>query len=252
MVVKYHSNIIKKRVIMVCNSEVILIGGSSSLCMAKKVYARRNKANARVLVIPTASGDNPDIVTEISGYLDEMQVDYSFLLLCTEEYTDVQIEKKVMSADIIYMPGGEEERMKREFSARGIDKMFLKLAKEGKTLFAGSSAGGMLLAEKSTFKYADSKEKMVFDGLGYAPVIFAPHYQMEEYKTFDECLKDLPEPEIAFAAGDDAGILCRPDGRFYTFFGGEGNPVWSFLPGENGERIRTEYPEGEDTEIKVK
>ena len=236
---------------MACNSEVILIGGSSSLCMAKKVYARRNKENARVLVIPTAGGDNPDVIAEITGYLEEMRADYSFLLLCTEEYTDAQIREKVLGADIIYMPGGDEAKMKREFELRGIDRMFAQLAEEGNVLFAGSSAGGMLLAEKSTFKYADAEEKMVFDGFGFAPVIFAPHYQMEEYKTFDECLGDVPEPAIAFAAGDDAGVLCRPDGKFYTFFGGEGNSVWSFIPGENGERIRKEYPEGGDTEIEV-
>ena len=129
----------------------------------------------------------------------------------------------------------------------GADEAVFDAARRGDVLLAGSSAGAMAFSHACPFVTPEGEVK-VFSGYGLVPVWYGPHYQMAEYKGFERGLAAQTEPPLGFASGDDAGLLCAPDGRFFTFFGSEGNSVWRFVRKDGGWACR-EFPEGGDLEI---
>lgn len=226
---------------IVCNSKVVLVGGSSSRTMAMRTCALCKDKNPHVVILPTARGDDQEIIDETYGFYSQFssQVDVIKLVKDTPAIDDVH--KKVLSADLIYVPGGSEYSIKEYWKKYGLDRLIYKVAETGNAVLVGSSAGAMSYSYASLFCDKEGTPR-TFLGYGLIPVFFTPHYQMQEYKGFDRCLEEKNENIPAFAAGDDAGILCTPDRRYYAFWGEENNSIWRFdLDISSGKWIRTEF-----------
>jgi len=233
---------------MKVNCPIILVGGSSSFEMARKcLHCAEDHLDLRgevphAAVVTTASDDNPDIIAEISGYLDDLPCTYDIILTVRETPSADELCERLERADVIYVPGGSEERIRRVWSENGADRALFDIAERGNVLLVGSSAGAMAFSHACPFVTPDGGTE-IFRGWGLVPVWYTPHYQMEEYRLgFDGGLAAQSDPPLAFASGDDAGVLRTPDGRFFTFFGGEGNPVWKYVF-EDGEWRGTEFPQ---------
>lgn len=232
---------------------VVLVGGSSSLVMCRRMieYARANvsagKEKPHVVCLPTASGDNPEITAEVSGYLDRLPCTYDMILAATAPAEPDETARRMEAADVVYVPGGSEQRIIDVWAKCGADEALFRIARRGSALIVGSSAGAMAWAHACPFVTEEGQIK-VFAGYGLVPVWYTPHYQMEEYKGFDAALAAQSDPPLGFASGDDAGILCTPDGRYFTFFGSEGNSVWRFTR-TGGGWTRDEFPEGADVPL---
>ena len=229
----------------ICRAKVVLVGGSSSRTMAYKTCKLCGEA-PRVVILPTARGDDPEIIEETVGFYDEFAKSVDVLKLVREKPSKEEVRDRIQAADLIYVPGGAMEPLIKRWSEYEAEKWILEAAAtEGKVL-VGSSAGAMAFSHTG---FEDYDGKYFVDGYDIVPVWFSPHYQMEEWKRFDQFLIPKTEPKLAFAAGDDAGVLYH-NGRYTAFFGEEGNSVWRFILNENTEAWdRTEFPADEDKGI---
>lgn len=222
-------------------AKIILVGGSSSLTMAKK-SCQLCKSDPRVVILPTARGDDPEIIEETYGFYSKFSSRVDVLKLVKEKPSVGEVKQRILSADLIYVPGGDAYDIRNVWAQTGAEDAILEAVEtEGKVL-VGSSAGAM------AFSLSCVEQGEKFSGYGIVPVWFTPHYQMEQYKRFDNFLNGKTYPTLAYAAGDDAGILCAPNGKYYTFFGEEGNSVWRFVFCD-GKWKREEFGPAEDHEI---
>jgi dipeptidase E len=119
------------------------IGELDTLSIDKKIVALVKKVKPKVLFIPTASND-------AEGYCDTFQKVYSvklhcqvdFLLLTKEKLTKKEIKQKILSADIIYVGGGDTLKMLKIWRKQNVDKILQQAYKKG-IILAGISAGAI-------------------------------------------------------------------------------------------------------------
>ncbi len=103
----------------------------------------RDKKNPKLLFIPTASSDSEIYWKHIQEYFGEfLKCKTDVLFLMTESLSPEQIRKKIVSADIIYVGGGNTLQMMRIWRSLGVDKL-LKAAYENGTVLCGISAGSI-------------------------------------------------------------------------------------------------------------
>ena len=109
--------------------KMVLVGGGEigrpgtsieTFSIDKEIVALSRKKNPKLLFIPTASGDAPGYVTVIERYFGEkLGCVVDTLLLYGKKINRSEIEKKILSADIVYVGGGNTLRMLRMWKKRG-------------------------------------------------------------------------------------------------------------------------------------
>lgn len=234
---------------IICNCQVVLVGGSSSRTMAMRTCALCEKEDPNVVILPTARGDDQEIIDETCGFYSQFSSNVDVIKIVKETPSKEEVRKKILAADLIYVPGGSEFSIKENWKKYALDKLIYEVAKKGHAVLVGSSAGAMNYSYASLFCDKNGNSK-TFLGYGIVPVFYAPHYQMEEYKGFDRVLAEKTENIPGFTLGDDAGILYTPDGKYYAFWGEEKNSVWRFdFDTATGKWSRTEFTPPEKVDI---
>lgn len=229
-------------------AKILLVGGSSSDTMAKKSCALCKK-KPHVVILPTARGDDPELIEETYGFYSKYAESVDVIKLISESPDMADVEKRMKKADLIYMPGGATSNIKENFAKYNADKFLIEAVQDKDKVIVGSSAGAMVLSYSCV--EVDCGNEYA-GGYQIIPAFFSPHYQLPDWKGFDEFLVSKSEPTLAFSAGDDAGVLFTPNGRYSTFFGEEGNSVWRFVYNKKtGEWDKTEFCQGLDEDITV-
>jgi dipeptidase E len=165
---------------------IVAIGGGEirtkgTAPIDREIIRLSNKRNPKLLFIPTASSDSEQYwgyVREYFGNFLKCETDALFLI--KEPLTKEEIQKKILSADIIYVGGGNTLRMMRLWRRLGVDKL-LKAAYENGTVLAGISAGSICWFDSghsdSMSFYNPGKWKYInVKGLGLIKGIHCPHY----------------------------------------------------------------------------
>ncbi len=203
---------------------IVAIGGGElkdleTLPIDRVIVRLSKKKRPRALFIPTASND-------AAGYWETFQFVYGeklgcetdVLFLIRERLSKKQIEEKVLSADIIYVGGGNTIRMLRIWKKYGVDKL-LRRAYEKGVILSGLSAGAI-----AWFRYGSSDSRrfmkngksveslMRVSALGLLPFTVSPHH-IREKKLRDPGIKEmmLRTPGIALALDDNSAILVQND-----------------------------------------
>ena len=175
--------------------KIVAIGGGEikdreTLKIDRFIVDLAGKSSPKALFVPTASGD-------AEGYCDTFDRIYGRLLGCRTGHLlllknkiDLEaIQDAILSADIIYVGGGNSLRMMRRWRQLGVDG-FLKSAGEQGTILAGLSAGAICWHE---WGHSDSRSftgksewpYIKVRGLGFIPGIFCPHLDAEQrHKPF--------------------------------------------------------------------
>lgn len=195
-------------------------GKLETLLIDKEIVRLTGKAHPRALFIPTASGD-------AEGYVANFEYVYGKKLGCKVDVLRVvksppaytEMEKKILSADIIYVGGGNTFRMIKCWRKHGIDKILRKAYDSGIVL-SGLSAGAVCW-----FRYANSdsskdwKHKpwayyLRVSGLGFVPATLSVHHIREKRKRITGIRRQMQRTPGVGIALDDCCALEIVDGEY--------------------------------------
>ena len=181
-----------------------------------------NKKNPKLLFIPTASADSERYWKHVQEYFGEfLKCRTDVLFLIKKRPSKEQIRRKILSADIIYVGGGNTLQMMRLWRRLGVDKL-LKSAYANGTVLSGISAGSICWFDSghsdSMSFYSPRKWKYInVRGLGLIKGIHCPHYNSKtrgipRRKHFRDMIRKTGGLGIAVENNCAVEFI---DGRFY-------------------------------------
>jgi len=192
--------------------KIIAIGGGEigrpgypvqTMKIDKEIITQTGKKNPKLLFIPTASNDSEGYTQVVKKHFGRrLGCKVEILNLIKEKPSKKEIEKKILSSDIIYVGGGNTLKMMTIWKRTGTDQI-LKKAHEKGIVMSGLSAGSICW-----FKYGNSdsrkftsgsKELIKVRGLGLINALHCPHYDVEKYRQKDlkRMMKTTPGVAIA-------------------------------------------------------
>jgi dipeptidase E len=165
---------------------IVIVGGGNirtkgTAPIDREIIRLANRKNPKFLFIPTASSDSESYWKHVQEYFGGfLKCKTDVLFLIKEQLSKEQIRKKILSADIIYVGGGNTLLMMRLWRRMGVDKL-LKSAYENGTVLSGISAGSICWFDSghsdSMSFYNPRKWKYInVKGLGLIKGIHCPHY----------------------------------------------------------------------------
>ena len=189
-------------------STIVVIGGGElkdleTLEIDREVVGLTNKANPKALFIPTASNDAPGYCDSFKRvYGDLLGCETSDLLLATQSYSHEELVDKIMSADLIYVGGGNTRKMLEIWKSVGVDTL-LKEAYTAGIVLSGLSAGSICWFE---YGHSDSEAfdeqgewgYIKLEAMGILQGIHCPHYDEDiRVEDFTRMVKGGGLPGIA-------------------------------------------------------
>ncbi len=169
--------------------KIVAIGGGKirtegTFDIDKQIVRLSKKKRPKFLFIPTASSDSENYWKYINLYYGEKlgcRTDVLFLL--KDEPSLKLIKEKILSADIIYVGGGNTLMMMKLWRRLGVD-VLLRRAWEQGTVLCGISAGSICWFESGhsdslSFYNAKKWHYINVCGLGFLKGIHCPHYNSE-------------------------------------------------------------------------
>ncbi|HYL93526.1 MAG TPA: peptidase E [Alphaproteobacteria bacterium] len=206
---------------------IVAIGGGNirtrgTLAIDREIIRLSNKRHPKLLFIPTASSDSEKYWQHVDEYFGGfLQCKTDVLFLIKEHPSQQQIRKKILSADIVYVGGGNTLKMMRLWRRFGVDKV-LKAAYARGTVLCGISAGSICWFESghsdSLAFYNPKNWKYInVSGMGLIEGIHCPHYNS---RTLGEPRRKLFREMIGKVGGvgiaiQDNCALELMDGKFY-------------------------------------
>ncbi|MEI7709137.1 MAG: Type 1 glutamine amidotransferase-like domain-containing protein [bacterium] len=155
----------------------------------KEIIKLTNKKNPVLLFIPTASGDSEGYFSTVEKYFGKkLGCKTEVLYLTKAKLSKDQIKSKILSADIVYVGGGNTFKMMKIWKKFGVDKI-LQEAHEKGIILSGLSAGAICW-----FKYGNSDSRKMknpkaplikVSGLNFIPALLCPHYDFEKDRKPD-------------------------------------------------------------------
>lgn len=199
---------------------IIAIGGgdfrtNKILAIDQEIVRSADTPNPKLLFIPTASSDNPAYVQAITKHFTQLDCTVDTLWLWQERSAYDHIKSMILSADIIYVGGGNTLKMMNLWRRLGIDSL-LAQAREKGTVLCGVSAGSICW-----FNYGNSdsrKDKnpeadyIKVTGLGFINALHCPHYDTEiaRQESLQRMMRKMPH-QVAIALDDCAALQIVGD-----------------------------------------
>jgi len=233
---------------------IVAIGGGNIRTRAtepidREIIRLSRKKNPRLLFIPTASSDSEEYWNLVQSYFgDYLKCKTDVLFLMSEKPSRAIIRRKILSAEIIYVGGGNTLQMMRIWRRLGVDKL-LKTAYEKGTVLSGVSAGAICWfdAGHSDSMSFDNPQKWKYikvSGLGLLPGTFCPHYDsttlnIPRRKHFRDMLEKTGGLGIAvenncaieFIDGRSYRVIrSKPSARAYTLQKSGGKVIAKQIP----------------------
>jgi dipeptidase E len=206
---------------------IVAIGGGEirtrgTAAIDREIIRLTNKKNPKLLFIPTASSDSERYWKHVQEYFGKfLKCKADVLFLIKERPSQEQIRNKILSADIIYVGGGNTLLMMRLWRRLGVDKLLVQAYENG-TVLSGISAGSICWFDSghsdSMSFYNPRKWKYVnVKGLGLISGIHCPHYNgmtrgVPRRKHFRDMIRKTGGVGIAIENNCAIEFI---DGRFY-------------------------------------
>jgi len=206
---------------------IVAIGGGEirtrgTAAIDREIIRLSNKKKPRLLFIPTASSDSERYWKHIQEYFGKfLKCRTDVLFLIKEKPSKEQIRRKISSADIIYVGGGNTLAMMRLWRRLGVDKLLVSAYESG-TVLSGISAGAICWFDSghsdSMSFYNPQKWKYInVKGLGLINGINCPHYNgmtrgIPRRKHFRDMIRKTGGFGIAIENNCAIEFI---DGRFY-------------------------------------
>ena len=228
---------------------IVAIGGGEirtrgTAPIDREIIRLSQKKSPRLLFIPTASSDSERYWNRVQEYFGKfLKCKADVLFLIKERPSTAQIQRKISSADIIYVGGGNTLLMMRVWRQLYVDKL-LKLAYENGTVLAGISAGSICWfdsghSDSMSFYNPQAWKYVNVRGLGLLKGICCPHYNsmtrgIPRRKHFREMIRKTGG--IGIAIENNCAIEFI-DGRFYRVISSKSYPRAYRLYKSGGEVV---------------
>jgi dipeptidase E len=165
---------------------IVAIGGGEirtrgTAAIDREIIRLANKKNPKLLFIPTASSDSERYWKHVQEYFGKfLKCKTDVLFLIKERPSREQIRNKILSADIIYVGGGNTLMMMRLWRRLGVDKLLVQAYQSG-TVLSGISAGSICWfdsghSDSMSFYNPRKWQYINVKGLGLINGINCPHY----------------------------------------------------------------------------
>jgi dipeptidase E len=150
----------------------------------KELIRLTGKKSPMVLFIPTASSDSEDYYENIKKHFGKrLECKTDVLWLIKEKPSRKVIRKKIMSADIVYVGGGNTQKMLQVWKSYKMYKIFKEALGQGVVL-SGLSAGSICWFSggiSDSRRFNNPKAGLIkVTGLGFIPALHSPHYDVEK------------------------------------------------------------------------
>jgi dipeptidase E len=167
-------------------SALVAIGGGvirtrGTAEIDREIIRLSNRKYPTVLFIPTASSDSERYCQRFVEHFGKfLNCKTDVLRLLDEPPSAQQIERKILSADIIYVGGGNTLFMMRLWRRFGVDKL-LRMAYEKGIVLSGISAGAICWfdsghSDSMSFYNPRNWKYINVKGLGLIKGVHCPHY----------------------------------------------------------------------------
>jgi dipeptidase E len=206
---------------------IVAIGGGEirtrgTAPIDREIIRLSNKKNPKLLFIPTASSDSERYWKHVREYFgDFLKCKTDVLFLIKERPSKEEIRKKILSADIVYVGGGNTLKMMRIWRRLGVDKV-LKSAYDKGIVLCGISAGSICWfdsghSDSMSFYNPKQWEYTNVRGLGVIKGLHCPHYNsrtrgIPRRRHFRDMIRKTGAVGIAIENNCAIEFI---DGRFY-------------------------------------
>jgi dipeptidase E len=206
---------------------IVAIGGGEirtrgTTDIDREIIRLSNREHPKILFIPTASSDSERYCwrfVEHFGHFLKCKTDVLFLKDAPPSIQE--IERKILSADIVYVGGGNTLYMMRVWRRLGVDKL-LRAAYADGIVLAGISAGAICWfdsghSDSMSFYNPRSWKYINVKGLGLVSGVHCPHYNsmtrgVPRRKAFREMIRKIGGTGIALENNCAIEFI---DDRFY-------------------------------------
>lgn len=178
----------------------------------KEILAHTGKKHPKVLYIPTAKDDSEEYIAGFKKYYATLGCgDVDVLRLIREKPSKQEIEAKILSADAIYVNGGNTYRMMRIWGRYGVDAALKKAYEQG-IVMAGHSAGAICWFTKGNSDSFSKDRPLKVTALGIVDAFLCPHYDTEPVRqpALKKMLKQTPK-HVAITLDEYAAIEIVDD-----------------------------------------
>ena len=209
---------------------IVAFGGWAETPLWEYVFRLSGKDRPRVLVVPTASADDPRFVVDAyERFRDRADVSH----LTFFPWPPEDLRARALGQDVIVVGGGNTANMLAIWRLHGFDRI-LREAWERGTVLCGGSAGAICWFEASVTDSFGPQLEGMRDGLGFLPGSACPHYDGEELRRprYTELVRDGFPAGIAI---DDSAAV-----RF------DGTAIGEVLTTRDGAGAYRVSAEGED------
>lgn len=194
-----------------------------TMVIDKKIIESTGKEHPVLVFIGAASGDTPRYFTAIQNHFSGRLGCNTVNLVLTDKPTIEEIRKKILTADIVYVGGGQPTFLMEVLKETGADKVLVEAYNKG-IVMSGNSAGGCVW-----FEYYGNDEDDDFDGtfdtfktkkaLGLVRGFFEPHWNTKPETGIDKdavsrnAVQRMLARESKFGYGVDEGaaIMVQTD-----------------------------------------
>lgn len=181
----------------------------------KEMIKLTAKKHPKLLFIPTASSDSEGYVEVVRKHFGKrLGCKVDVLYLIKDKPSKKEIENKILSADIIYVGGGNTLKMMMLWRKLGVDKVLEKAYRKGIVL-TGLSAGSICwfkYGNSDSRKFTSNSKKLIrVKGLGFINALHCPHYDVEVHRQRDVKRMMKTTPGVCIALDNCCAIEVVDD-----------------------------------------
>lgn len=190
----------------------------------KHLVSLSAKPEPHILYVPTAGFDYIIGDEIIFDAFHQLGGKVANLFLTNPNFTPAEIERKVMSADIVYAGGGNLKFLMDTWKTTGADKIFRKAYEKG-ILLAGYSSGAMGWCQEGWDDCGPDKSFQFVDCVGLLPYCCCPHFDADNWHCFQNEIQTRSVPGLAIENGAAAVFH---DGQLYAIHGSGGGSAYIY------------------------
>ena len=186
---------------------IVAIGGGEirdkdTLSIDQEILSFSGKKHPKLLFLPTASADSEGYFCGIKNYFEGLGCTVDVLYLIKNPPSKKDIEIKILSADIIYVGGGNTLNMMTIWRRLWVD-IILQRALKKDIVLCGLSAGSICwftCGNSDSRKFTSNSSQLIkVTGLDFVHALHCPHYDVEAFRQEDLKRMMRKSPLVAIA-----------------------------------------------------